>query len=40
LEEKAREHEISDLTDFYSSNVFTSSGFELQANSNNIIFSA
>ena len=40
LEDKAREHEITDLADFYSSNVFTSSGFELHANSNHIVYSS
>ncbi|KAG1677625.1 hypothetical protein FOA52_010406 [Chlamydomonas sp. UWO 241] len=40
LEEKAREHEIADLEDFYTSNVFTTSGFQLAAGNNHIVYSA
>jgi hypothetical protein len=40
LEEKAREFEISDLQDFFTSNVFLSSGFELPANGAHIIYAA
>jgi hypothetical protein len=38
LEDKAREHDIADLQDFYTSNIFASSGFELRAGSNHIVF--
>ena len=40
LAEKAREHEITDLSDFFESNVFTTSGFRLDANASQIVFSA
>ncbi|GAX74193.1 hypothetical protein CEUSTIGMA_g1642.t1 [Chlamydomonas eustigma] len=40
LEDKAREHDIADLQDFYASNIFESSGFKLNPGSSHIVFTA